>query len=85
LQLSDIVTSDHGGSAVQESIAQAPACLDQGRPRLWTADSVDPEATTVLEGFDRCSGAVAELALGVNGAGQAERVQPSLYIGHRRA
>jgi hypothetical protein len=85
LQLSDIVASDHRGSAIQETIAQAPTRLDQGRPRLWTTDAVDPEAPPVLEGLYRCSGAVPELTLGVDGAGQAEGVQPRLYIGDRSA
>jgi hypothetical protein len=83
LQLSDIVASDHGGSAVQETVTQSSACFDQRRPGLWTTDAVDPETAPMLEGLDRCSGAVAEPALSVDGAGQAEGVEPGLYVGHR--
>jgi len=83
LQLSDVIASDHRGSAVQETIAQSPARLDQGRPRLWTTDTVDPETPTMLEGLDGRPGTVAELALGIDGAGEAEGVEPGLYVGDR--
>jgi len=83
LQLSDIIASNHGGSAVQEAITQSPACLDQRRPGLWTTDAVDPETAPMLEGLDGGPGAVAELAFEVDGAGQAEGVQPGLDVGHR--
>jgi hypothetical protein len=85
LQLGDVIASDHRGSAVQETVAQSPACLDQGGPGLWTTDAIDPEAPAMLEGFDSCSGAVPELALEVDGAGQAEGVEPGLHIGNRRS
>jgi hypothetical protein len=83
LQLGHVIASDHGGSAVQETVAQSPARLDQGRPGLWTTDAVDPETPAMLESFDSCSGAVTELALEVDGAGQAEGVEPGLYVGDR--
>jgi hypothetical protein len=42
LQLSNVLASDHRSSPIQEAVAQAPACLDQGRPGLWATNTVDP-------------------------------------------
>jgi hypothetical protein len=84
LELSDIIAPQHRGSAIEKAIAQPPARLDQGRPRLWTTDTVDPETPPVLEGFYCGLGAIPELALGVESASQPERVQPSLDVTNRR-
>ena len=58
LQLGNVVAPDHRGSPVEEAVAQAPTCLDQRRPGLWTADAVDPETSPVLEGLDSRPGTV---------------------------
>jgi hypothetical protein len=85
LQLSNVIASDHRSSPVQEAVAQAPACLDQRRPGLWTTDAIDPQTSPVLEGLDSRSSTVRERALGVHGTDKAKRLQPSLDISNRRA
>jgi hypothetical protein len=85
LQLSNVIASDHRSSPIQEAVAQAPACLDQGRPGLWTTDAIDPQTSPVLEGFDSCSSTVLEVALSVRGTNETKCLQPSLDISNRCA
>ncbi len=85
LQLSNVIASDHRSSPIQEAVAQAPACLDQRRPGLWTTDPIDPQTSPVLEGLDSRSSTVREGALSVHGTGKAKRLQPSLDISNRSA
>ena len=86
LQLSNVIASDHRSSPVQEAVAQAPACLDQRRPGLWTTDAIDPQTSPVLEGFDSAlEYRPTEGALSVHGTDKAKRLQPSLDISNRRA
>src|ERR1039458_2383934 len=51
LQFGHVVAPQHGGAPEEEAVTEAKTGLDQGVPRLLTADAVDPEAPKMLEGL----------------------------------
>jgi hypothetical protein len=84
LQLSDIIAPDHRGPAVQESVTETPARLNQGRPRLATTDPVDAKAPPMLKGLYGRPRAGAKPAVGVDATGESEGVQPGLHVDNCR-
>ena len=65
-----------------ECVAETPAGLDQGRPRLAAADAVDAQPARLLEGAHRSFGGLFEAARVVGAALVAERAQPTLQVAH---
>ena len=75
-----------GVRRIQEAVTEAKTGLDQGVPRLGTADPVDPQATQVLERLHGGTGAVAEHSVGVERTAPSEdRGQPRLDVRDGRA
>ena len=65
LEVGHVVAALHRRAPVEEPVAEAETGLDQGVPRLWAADAVDPQATQMLERLDGGAGAVTEHPIGV--------------------
>ena len=72
LEVGHVVTALHGRTAEQETVTEPETGLDQGVPRLRTADAVDPQATQVLECFHGGTGAVPEDPIRVEDTAPAE-------------
>src|SRR5207237_9234562 len=53
LEHGDVVTPERRRAVVKEPVAETPAGLDQGRPRLAAADAVDAQPARLLEGAHR--------------------------------
>ena len=85
LELGHVVAPQHGGAPVEEAVAEAAPRLDQRRPGLRAADTVDPQAPAVLEGLDGGSGAGAEASLRVDALGEGQPLEAVLDVGHRGA
>ena len=85
LQLGHVVTPQHGGPAVQETVAQPKTGLDQGVPGLGAADAVDAQAPQPLEGLDGGPRRRPEDAVGVDGPPGHQGGEAVLDVGDRVA
>jgi hypothetical protein len=66
LQVGDVVATKHGGSAIEETVAQGVTGFDKGGPGLRTTDPIDAESPAILKRLECRASGIPEPIVGIS-------------------